>query len=286
MACRNLCGSERRRPSRRLPTSNSKVPVLLTDSQREDFDESGYLILEGILDPEECQLLRDETDVLISDRIQKRRRMVVSYHEMAMLTSHPKIVGVLLDLMGRRFAMHHIHCARHDEGTPGVGWHQDYEQIPQTNRSHLMVHVFYYLNGLNGTIGDLMVVPKSHRSVVERNALALFGTNDLPGSMTIGRLPPGTAVIVHSALWHARRAREGGSDSPRYFIDVSYCQNGILWPSYPYMHQINEVAIEAGAGRNGQYDWIFESQHFFDKQAAGQRLSRAAGSILEDGTVA
>ena len=214
----------------------------LTDSQREEFDDSGYLILEGILDPEECQLLRDETDVLISDRIQKRRRMVVSYHEMAMLTSHPKIVGVLLELMGRRFAMHHIHCARHDEGTPGVGWHQDYEQIPQTNRSHLMVHVFYYLNGLNGTIGDLMIVPKSHRSVVERNALALFGTNDLPGSMTIDRLPPGTAVIVHSALW----ARASGTRRrERKFALLHRCV--VL----PKRHLVAFLSLHASNQRSG-----------------------------------
>ena len=49
--------------------------------------------------------------------------------------------------------MHHIHASRHDAGQPSVGWHQDYHSSPAvTDREQLMVHVFYYFNGLNGTV--------------------------------------------------------------------------------------------------------------------------------------
>ncbi len=88
-----------------------------------------------------------------------------------------------------------------------------------------MVHVFYYLNGLDGTVGDLMALPRSQYSVMERGAFsALWQDYELPGSLTFGAkipLPPGSAVIVHSALMHGRRAMPGGDPSkPRYFIDV------------------------------------------------------------------
>ena len=54
-----------------------------------------------------------------------------------------------------------------------IGWHQDYEQYPQTNRTHPMVHVFYYLNGLNGEVGDLTLLPRSQGLI--------FGRGRAPG---------------------------------------------------------------------------------------------------------
>ena len=206
----------------------------LTAPQRAHFEGKGFLVLEGFLTAGECGPLEDEVDALTTRRAAGERPAVVDYPALALLTSHPRMIALVGQLMaGRAFAMHHIHAARHDAGLRGVAWHQDYEQVPQTNRSHLMVHVFYYPRGLNGEIGDLLVVPGSQRRVVANDALVIFGTEDLPGSVTMDRLPPGSAVIVHSALFHARRAKPGGEDGPRYFIDVSYCQNGVRWPGYP-----------------------------------------------------
>ena len=65
-------------------------------------------------------------------------------------------------------------------------------------------------------------------------------------------LPPGSAVVVHSAVWHARRPKPGGEERPRYFIDVSYCQNGVLWPAYPNVEGINAKALEMGLDRDGR----------------------------------
>ena len=87
-------------------------------------------------------------------------------------------------------------------------------------------------------------------------------------------------VIVHSALFHARRAKPGGDEQPRYFIDVSYCRNGILWPGYPRMEQINAKALEMGAGRGGRYAFLYDGSHFFEQAPRRERLQRAAGSLV------
>ena len=253
---------------------------ILSDAQRAGFETDGYLVLEGFLDAEECSLLRGETDHLARRHAAGERPLIVSYRRMALLTSHPPLMTRLQQLMGGEFAMHHIHASRHDAGQEGVHWHQDYEQYPQTNRSHLMVHVFYYLNGLNGEVGDLLLVPRSQHSVIARDALHIFGTEDLPGSLTVDRLAPGSAVIVHSALFHARRAKPGGAGQPRYFIDISYCRNGILWPGYPRMEQINAKALEMGADRGGRYAFLYDSSHFFEQAPQRERLQRATGSLV------
>ena len=73
-----------------------------------------------------------------------------------------------------------------------------------------------------------MTLPKSQYSVMERGGfMNLWKSERLPGSVFFGEgnpLPPGSAVIVHSALMHGRDDKPGGEGKPRYFIDSSYCQ--------------------------------------------------------------
>jgi hypothetical protein len=110
---------------------------------------------------------------------------------------------------------------------------QDYEQTPQVDRDHMMCHCFYYLQGLNGEIGDLLVLPGSHKVVMERGALQIFGFADLPGTSVYDDVPPGTMMIVHSALAHARRPKPGGGGGERYFANVGYCSGSAAskWPA-------------------------------------------------------
>jgi hypothetical protein len=144
-----------------------------------------------------------------------------------------------------------------------------------------MVHVFYYLNGLDGTVGDLLLVPGSHRFVVDRDALAFLGTSDIPGSVTVDNLPPGSVLVVHSAMWHARRAKPGGEDRPRFFIDTSYCRSGIRWPSYwvpGMLTDLRDRHIAAG----GQRAWLFDEDQFFDAARARQATGSLEGSVMLD----
>lgn len=246
----------------------------------EAFRRDGYVILERFLEPAYNDRLIAEVDALTADRAHGRAPLPISFREMGLLTSHPPMMAMLESLMGPRFAMHHVHAARHDAGNDGVCWHQDYEQAPHTNRSHVMAHVFYYLNGLNGEIGDLLVLPGS-QEIVAQGRLTLFGTRDLPGSVCVDRLPPGSAVIVHSAVWHARRPKPGGERRGRYFIDVSYCQDGVLWPAYGMMEEVNREALRRGCDRAGRYPDLYDSTRFFDPRPLQERFEQTnQGSLL------
>ena len=100
--------------------------------------------------------------------------------------------------------------------------------------------------------------------------------------------PNGSAVIVHSALWHARRAKPGFV-SPRYFVDVSYCQRGKhRWTAYAGAKHSDifkvrascctiglsecsrlislfcaQVALEMGHDRGGALAHIFDDTMFY-----------------------
>ena len=159
----------------------------------------------------ECADIKADIDAMKAPfRRMRRAKLVCEYPHLGPLISHPRVMEIVTDVMGTGFAFHHLHAVRQNAGTPGVHWHQDYEQSPQTNRSHAMVHFFYYFNGLNGEIGDLLVLPRSQNMIVGNDALRILGTADLPNTVVVNDLPPGSAVLVHSALWHARRAKPGG----------------------------------------------------------------------------
>lgn len=267
-----------------MESGNGEVIMnYLTQQQLDAFKVDGYLVLERYFDPEHNERIKGDVDRMMKNGISpaNRKQIFLSYPELGLLTSDPGIVGRVSDLMGgTRFTHHHIHARWQAEGEPGQPWHHDYEQMPQSNRSHLMVHVFMYHDGLNGEVGDLLVLPGSHTQTMERTAPRIFGYSDLPGSITIDRLAPGSIVILHSAILHARRPKPGGASFRRYFVDTSYCQAGILWPGIDDIDAINRIALERGYDRDGRYAWLYDSSQFYDARKAWAELKeKNAGSL-------
>ena len=160
----------------------------LTDEDIRQFNHEGYLVFEGPFDDCRNQRIKRDVDQLREDRKHPNKP---ANPELGLLTSEPAIVDRVASLMGGdQFVHHHIHATCHMPDDPGVAWHHDYEQLPQTNRSHLMVHVFIYHSGLNGEVGDLLVLPGSHKKIMNGDAFRQFGCADLPESRTINDLAP------------------------------------------------------------------------------------------------
>lgn len=259
---------------------------LLEPAQLASFRTEGYLVFPRFFDEEGCAALKADIDALkvpVSEGTS--RRLPCEMPRLGSLISHPKVMDVITEIMGAGFAFHHLHGVRQDAGTPGVPWHQDYEQYPQTNRSHIMAHFFYYLSGLNGTIGDLLCLPKSQNAIVSNDGLSLLETVDIPGAVVINDLPPCSAVLVHSALWHARRAQPGG-EQPRYFVDASYCQAGIRWPSHggANWREVLAKARTHGIDKDGKHAHLFDESHFFDEPAARKIVLANQGSLVLETT--
>jgi hypothetical protein len=254
----------------------------LTRDDLERFNQEGYLVFEGAFDDDLNQRLKDDVDLMMEDRERGEKKMIMSYKELGLLTSEPVVVDRVADLMdGKKFTHHHIHARWQGEGERGVTWHHDYVQTPQTNRSHLMVHVFIYLTGLNGEVGDLLVMPGTHKKIMNGDAFRQFEYNDLPGSKTYDNLAPGSFIIVHSAVQHCRRPKPGGQSFRRYFIDTSYCQNGVLWGGYRDIEAINNVAMENGYDRDGKYAFLYDSSQFFDRTPNIEKLGKInEGSLV------
>ena len=249
----------------------------LTDAHLAFFQEHGYLICPAWIAADDLQRLRDEIDTWNSGGVDDRYAPAVKESAESAdrtgcqmdfpghwnLFTHPALMQLVTRLLGPGFGHHHLHSAKHMPGDRGVNWHHDYEQHPQTNRSHGMLHTFWYLNGLDGTIGDLLVVPGSQGILLERYTLDLWGTQDLPGTLVVDDIPPGSMVIVHSAVLHARRAKSGGENKPRYFIDSSYCQKGIRWPHVSGWLKAHARVLADGRAAASGVKHLFDPGHFF-----------------------
>ncbi len=255
--------------------------IELSEQQKLDFEEQGYLVFPSFLDEDMIQKLKESVDLKHNTQAAKagNGKHVIEYGELGRFTSHPDTMSILDQLFGdKNYTMHHIHAVRQDANNGGVHWHHDYEQHPQTNRNYLMVHTFFYLNGLNGEVGDLLALPGSHKTISQRD-LSIFGTDDLPGSLTFDDLSPGSMVLVHSGLFHGRRKKPGGENLSRYFIDISYCEKGIKWPGYGQVGDVNKIALENDLDRDGEYAYLYDTEQFYKRGAIVEKLSEVDDSI-------
>lgn len=253
-------------------------PVRLDSRQVEDFEESGFLVLPGFLPDDLTARLRPEVDHWVDSGL--RARSIRSAVDFAgngvpevmevdlpahgeLLTFEP-LLRVLGELMAAPFVFHHMHSDRHAPDLPGKAWHHDYEQDVQSDRRHTMIHALHYLDGMDPDMAGLALLPGSHRKPDEKNALAHLGTDVLPGEVFVEQLPPGSTVLVQSALFHARRAKPQFHGRPRYFVDASYCQVGTLWPPVkPYWRELLRRARQHGLDDGGRPD-LFAERHFSD----------------------
>ena len=250
--------------------------LLLDTTQFDRFVELGYLVLPGFLPPDLVARLESEADRWIDTGL--RARSIAScvdpelfgpppVMELEMeahgdLICYPPLMVLLAQLMGPTFVFHHLHTDRRNAGSAGKEWHHDYEQNPQVDRVHTMIHTMHYLGGLDESMGGLVVLPGSHREVADKTARVYLGTAEVPGEVLIDRLRPGSTVLLHSALFHARRPSSAGPGKPRYMIDSSYCQGGVRWPTVkPYWRYMLARARELGLDR-GHWPELFSDHHF------------------------
>lgn len=245
-----------------------------------EFSERGYVVLPGLLPDDLVDRVKLETDRWVDEGLRAASIacstnpevhgwpavMEIELPAHGELVAYPPLLRALSLLMGSKFVFHHMHSDRQAPGLPGKAWHHDYEQNPQSDRTHTMVHALHYLEGLDGENASLVVLPGSHRRVTEKGAMAHMGTAPLPGEVVIDRLPRGSTVVLHSALFHARRPIPGVSPTPRYMTDASYCDasywaDGVKWPPVkPFWRHMLRRGRELGLDR----DWpeLFADRHF------------------------
>ena len=226
------------------------------------FDADGYLVREGFFSSTEM------APVLAEMRAGQRDQPYQLPGHRALIR-HPHLMAIMEQVCGRDFLFHHLNTYLQQEGAEGIAWHNDYEQVTlPMPRDHANVIVLIYPDGLRGEVGDLVVMPGTHRQVAAWGAYGFLGTQVLVGEVVIDRLAPGSVVMCHTGLVHCRRQKP--SLGPRYFCDTSYVARGPHWPAtsqHDWRHQY-ATCLRHEQAHDGNYGHLFDATQFFDYHLA------------------
>lgn len=173
----------------------------MTAAQQKSFEETGYLVVEGVLRGELLEAMRREAAALsVSEPPEVGRRV---WHERALFRRRafrevltvPALVETALALQGEDVQLLAIDLLLTRPGQGGVGWHRDVTFV--CNKT-LSINTGIYLADMTPEMGPLRVVPGSHRREEGPNPP---NADPMPGEARVP-VPAGSAVFFDAALWH------------------------------------------------------------------------------------
>jgi ectoine hydroxylase len=191
----------------------------LTDDERRQFNEQGYLVIEDALSPGQVAALTEATDAVYARKVAEGLdphtllmypNFIPESSLFADMVDYEKILPKVWGILGWNIYLYHAHLivtppsgkASNDKT---FGWHQDSGRVNVEMESHprprLSLKVAYFLSDTSEpNRGNFWIIPGSH----------LWDTLDRPASgegQPEGAIPvlakPGTAVFFDRRLWHA-----------------------------------------------------------------------------------
>lgn len=210
----------------------------MTDEQRTQFDDEGYLIVENAIDNDLLSRLIEAGDRVDAreraardiepDATMGKFRTIVEDDAFLELLDNPRTFPLLWEILGWNIQHYISHLIYYPPETksaldlkPG-GWHQDGGRpIPEMERPHprLSLKVGFWLSDiLAEDRGGIRIIPGSHKRDVmpERQP-----DGDYEGTMQV-RVKAGTAVFFDRRMWHSRGINTLDMTRKVLFLGYSY----------------------------------------------------------------
>jgi len=188
-----------------------------------EFAREGYVVLDGLLEPERARSLYEAFDTLElgqspssvpgapPGRRQANERVLLHDGRFVEVLREPALLEAVEAALGRDV---HLLAYEGIEIPPGGGkardWHCDFHFDVE---APLVVNVGIYLQDMVDACGPLYVVPGSHRRAREPDATEVEAS--LPDEVKVD-VPAGGAVVFHGRLWHT--GSNNASGRPRRAI--------------------------------------------------------------------
>jgi hypothetical protein len=218
----------------------SSLAHRLTESERTTFDESGYLMLPGVLSGAEIAALTEAVDHVYAAKLSGGHdpRAALFYPNyitdgplFSDLVDDPRVLPKVWGILGWNIYLYHAHLIvtppsgkTRDDAT--FGWHQDSGRVNVEIESHprprLSLKVAYFLSdtSVEGR-GNFWVIPGSHRDDALERPTGNIGQP--PGAVPV-LAAPGTVVLFDRRIWHT--ASPNWSDVTRKILFYGY---GYRW---------------------------------------------------------
>lgn len=206
---------------------------MLSDSQLQDYRESGFVVLPGLVSPATIRELSEVTDSFVEQsrnvlknnevfdlepthnrerprlrRLKNPHKLHAAYRDILWYTP---LVEPLRQILGPSFRLHggvqKVNMKLAGDGSP-VNWHQDWAFYPHTNDDLAGVSIF--LDDVDESNGPLMAIPGTHKGPVydHRNNGVFCGAIDCKACGIDTRKavpmtgPAGTVAIHHVRTVH------------------------------------------------------------------------------------
>jgi ectoine hydroxylase len=212
----------------------------LTEDERRTFNETGILMVENALSPEQIAALTALTDRVYERKLAEGHdpRTALFYAnfipddpQFADLVDYEKIVPKVWGILGWNIYLYHAHLivtppSGRERDNKTFGWHQDSGRVNQEMESHprprLSLKVAYFLSDTSEAgRGNFWVIPGSH--LQDTLTLPAEGAGQPEGAVPV-LAKPGTAVFFDRRLWHT--ASPNWSDVTRKVLFYGY---GYRW---------------------------------------------------------
>ena len=229
---------------------------MISDQQVESYIENGYLVVEGVLGPDEVHDLRRVTDEMCAaargltghtevydledshtpddPRVRRIKSAHLHHPTYAALVRHPGIVKVLQRLIGRdiRFDVAKLNMKAAGYGA-AVEWHQDWAFYPHTNDDLCAVGIM--MDDCEMANGPLLAIPGSHQGpILDHHGEGAFcgAINPDASGIDFAAAAPMTGPAGSITIHHARTIHGSApnrSSKPRRLLLHQY-RAADAWP--------------------------------------------------------
>ena len=214
--------------ARRYPATTStgaSIDPEVVEADHARLDRDGYVILEGLLSPEECEEIRRAVTPLLAQpgrnsfeghRTQRVYSVLNKTRACDRLVDHPRILALLDRLFLPNYLLSMLQVININPGEKAQLLHPDdaFYPVPRP-RSPLGAATIWAIDEFTEDNGATVVLPGSHRWDDARRP-----TEDDIREAAV--MPPGSCVFFIGTLWHGGGANRSGRD--RLAVTAQYCE--------------------------------------------------------------
>lgn len=192
--------------------------ALSLGEQIRQIEVEGYLVLPGLLAPEQIAVLKNQTarmdTVAVDYSVHQRARPHLEFYggPITDLIALPKMIEFLKHLFGDTIVFMSYVYARSEPGHPGISLHADGQPYGSKIFGYegscpFLVRVLYYLDDLTPDVSPFRVVPRSHLCMhSDANPYKRYECH--PEELMVP-VKAGSAVLINHRVFHGNFPNTG-----------------------------------------------------------------------------
>lgn len=202
----------------------STVDSAIVDADLAAVERDGYVILENLLSPKECEHIRDAVTPLLNktgrntfegERTQRVYSVLNKTRACDRLVDHPRVLALLDRLLLPNYLLSQLQVININRGESAQLLHPDDAIYPVPRpRPPLGAATIWAIDAFTNDNGATVILPGSHHWDTDRRP------SDEARLTAV--MPPGSCVFFVGTLWHGGGANH--SDQARLAVTAQYCE--------------------------------------------------------------